>query len=100
MQDRGRLPGLSTNWSSSSILEEMYRGRERGGEEVDRSLSNLKSYKREKTCFKQLKVARRNKVSSIKKLHVQDKTYLDGAVPDGFYDSITGIKSGYVEKLG
>ena len=31
MEDRGRLSCSSSDWSSSSILEEMYRGRWRGG---------------------------------------------------------------------
>ena len=43
--------------------------------------------------FKHIKSSRHNKCSRIKKLHVKNKTYVDENVPDGFYNSISTLKT-------
>ena len=43
--------------------------------------------------FSAIRAAKRNNSSEINKLIVNDKTYVDGAVPDGFYDSLLGLKT-------
>ena len=45
-----------------------------------------------KPLFKNIKASRNNKFSSINKLHVKDKIYLDEKVSDGFFDSISSLK--------
>ena len=43
--------------------------------------------------FNKIKNSKRNKAAKINKLSVGNKTYLDTKVPDGFYDSISCLKS-------
>ena len=43
--------------------------------------------------LKNIRRVRRQKAYKISKLNVGTKTYVDGAVPDGFYDSISRLKS-------
>ena len=43
--------------------------------------------------FKHIKSRRREKSSNINRLNVHDKTYLDEDVPDGFFDSISTLKT-------
>ena len=49
--------------------------------------------------FRKIKSVRRGKTSKIKKLKVNDKVYLDEAVCDGFYDSISSLKSKDMDSL-
>ena len=42
--------------------------------------------------LKNIRSVRRQKAYKICKLNVGEKTYVDGAVPDGFYDSISRLK--------
>ena len=49
--------------------------------------------------FKAIRAAKRNHSSEINKLIVDDKTYLGGNVPDGFYDSLLGLKTMNQEKI-
>ena len=49
--------------------------------------------------FKKIKSTRRNKAAKINKLFVGNKTYHEASVPDGFYDSISSLKSRDMEIL-
>ena len=49
--------------------------------------------------YRRIKSVRRGKLSKIKKLKVGDKVYLDEAVCDGFFDSISSLKSKDVDAL-
>ena len=51
------------------------------------------------SLFKRIKSYNRGKGSKIQKLVVGNKTYLDEAVPDGFFDSISKLKSRDLESL-
>lgn len=43
--------------------------------------------------FKQIRSVKKGKIAQINKLVVDSKVYRDGDVPDGFYDSISKLKS-------
>ena len=60
--------------------------------ERDKKVSEILS-KNPLSIFKQIRQAKRNQSATINKLHVGDKTYLDSSVPDGFFDSISRLKS-------
>ena len=57
------------------------------------SFSSTILSKNPRPLFKHIKSAKKGKSSNINKLRVNQKTYLDDKVPDGFYDSISSLKT-------
>ena len=60
--------------------------------ERDKKVSEILSTN-PRSLFKQIRHAKRNLSATINKLNVGNKTYLDSSVPDGFFDSISRLKS-------
>ena len=58
----------------------------------DKKLFDICS-KNPKAIFSTIKASKTNSQSKIQRLHVGDKTYLESEVPDGFYDSLSTLKS-------
>ena len=46
-----------------------------------------------RSLFKSIRAVKRGKVNKVKKLKVDQKTYLDDAVCDGFFDAISNLKT-------
>ena len=49
--------------------------------------------------FKKIRASKSDKTNQVKKLFVKDKTYLEERVCDGFYDSISSLKTRDIESL-
>ena len=88
------VPHLRREYNASRAAHQKLSRRQRAAEASSRDSSSFSILgKNPSPLFKHIKASRHRKSAKIRKLLVSDKTYLDENVPDGFYDSISTLKT-------